>query len=88
MVLGNNVFIKNYFFYSSYLQQKIAHWEIIKVKEEKGLFDNFIGNKKEIIGGQLSENFVTDSLESEIGEIPNIPGIYKLIYNFMTFVYI
>ena len=55
MVLGNNVFTKNYVFYSSYLQQKIAHWEIIKVKEEKGLFDNFIGNKKEIIGGQLSD---------------------------------
>jgi len=87
MVLGNNVIIKNYVFYSSYLQQKIAHWEIIKVKEEKGLFDNFIGNKKEIIGGQLSD--IVDEIilntNNEDRALVNpfeLSGIYKLIFLF------
>ena len=79
--LGEMYLEKGFLIDPSSLRMTTARWEIIKVKEEKGLFDNFIGNKKEIIGGQLSENFVTDSLESEIGENPfNIP--YKLIYNF------
>ena len=33
-----------------------ANWEVIKVTEEKGLFDNYIGNKKEFIGGKFSSS--------------------------------
>ena len=45
-----------------------VNWEVIKVTEEKGLFDNFIGNKKELIGGKISSSFNYFNFKSIIKE--------------------
>ena len=49
-------------------QYASVNWEVIKVTEEKGLFDNFIGNKKELIGGKISSSFNYFNFKSIIKE--------------------
>ena len=61
-----------------------ADWEVIKVIEEKGLFDNFIGNKKESIGGKISSSpkFFNYKSMSEEGEIKGKKTLVKSIFFF------
>ena len=61
-----------------------ANWEVIKVTEEKGLFDNFIGNKKELIGGKISSSFNYFNFKSTIIKIKIDDEIsyYKPIFGF------
>ena len=61
-----------------------ADWEVIKVIEEKGLFDNFIGNKKESIGGKISsspEFYNSKSMSVEV-EIKGKKTLVKPIFAF------
>ena len=61
-----------------------VNWEVIKVTEEKGLFDNFIGNKKELIGGKISSSFNYFNFKSIIKEkkIDDEISYYKPIFGF------
>ena len=61
-----------------------ANWEIFKVTEEKGLFDNYIGNKKELIGGRIStiiDYFNFKSIKAEL-TINGEKSYYKPIFWF------
>ena len=61
-----------------------ANWEIFKVTEEKGLFDNYIGNKKELIGGRIStiiDYFNFKSIKVEL-TINGEKSYYKPIFLF------
>ena len=84
LVLGDDGYIKSYIMNRNFLQVVNENWEIIKVKEEKGLFDNFIGNKKEIIGGHFSSIFNTYTLKSEAIDFdqPQFQGFYKVMFKF------
>ena len=61
-----------------------ANWEIIKVTEEKGLFDNYIGNKKELIGGKISNSMLYFNFKSISQEFPmdDVKYYYKPIFSF------
>ena len=68
-----------------------ADWEVIKVIEEKGLFDNYIGNKKEKVGGTFSDSFDFYNIQSRPVDMDmdniyfpklNLSGIYKPIFEF------
>ena len=66
-------------------QAKHSFWKIIKVKEEKGLLDNFIGNKEEIIGGEFDENQIFNVRQKVFYyENNNKKNSFLLIYNFKT----
>ena len=68
-----------------HMQSVLDHWQIIKVTEEKGMLDNFIGKKKEFIGG--------DIFSTEYNNIRSFPlktnlGIFKPIVNYHIHNYI
>ena len=42
------------------LQFLNEYWQIIKIKEEKGILDNFFENKRDLIGGRFySHDYIT-----------------------------
>ena len=85
--LNNNYLEQIFVMNQNFMQSVNAYWEIIKVTEEKGLFDNYIGSKKEKIGGSFSDSndfFNIKSISMDTQDYPcfHFPGIYKPIFNF------
>ena len=68
------------------LQFLNEYWQIIKIKEEKGILDNFFENKRDLIGGRFySHDYTTINRDNE-GEIIdfNFSGIYKPLFLYST----
>ena len=89
--LDNTEYISFLKMNQNFMQSVKAFWEIIRVKEEKGLFDNYIGNKKEKIGGTFSDSFDFYNIQSRPVDMDmdniyfpklNLSGIYKPIFEF------
>ena len=89
--LGNTKYISFLKMNQNFMQSVKAFWEIIRVKEEKGLFDNYIGNKKEKVGGTFSDSFDFYNIQSRPVDMDmdniyfpklNLSGIYKPIFEF------
>ena len=89
--LDNTEYISFLKMNQNFMQSVKAFWEIIRVKEEKGLFDNYIGNKKEKVGGTFSDSFDFYNIQSRPVDMDmdniyfpklNLSGIYKPIFEF------
>ena len=80
IILSDNNYLSSlYVMNQDHMQSVLEFWQIINVTEEKGMLDNFIGKKKEFIGGDL--------YRSEYNNIRSIPikrniGIFKPIFNY------
>ena len=80
IILSDNNYLSSlYVMNQDHMQSVLEFWQIINVTEEKGMLDNFIGKKKEFIGGDL--------YKSEYNNIRSFPmktniGIFKPIFNY------